>query len=134
LIAQIAIQCLNIFSAYPQKITSSSSTRITTPPTINSKVPWAFFDGATQRSPSVGGVGGILHISQRHSFTFFARLGEATNNYSELMALYLLLLLFIENNINHLNIFGDSLFVIQVMKGAHILHPYTLVPFLEEIK
>jgi ribonuclease HI len=133
-IAHISLQCINIFSAFPQKSTSSSTPRITPPPTINSEVPWAFFDGAAQRSPSIGGAGGILHVSQSHSFSFSAGLGEATNNFSELMALYLLLLLALENNITHLNIYGDSLFVIQVMKGTHILHSYTLVPLLEEIK
>jgi hypothetical protein len=50
------------------------------------------------------------------------------------VALYLLLLLALENNIKHLNIYGDSMFVIQVMKGTHFLRSYTLVPLLEEIK
>jgi hypothetical protein len=30
--------------------------------------------------------------------------------------------------------FGDSMFVEQVMKGTHVLSYYTLLPFLEEIK
>lgn len=61
-------------------------------------------------------------------------MGEAINNFSELMALYLLLLLALEKNINQLNIYGDSMFVTQVMKGTHFLRSYTLVPLLEEIK
>ena len=116
------------------KITYSSAPRITIPPFINLEVPWAFFDGVYQSSPSIGGAGGILHISQIHSFSLSTGLGEATNNFNELMALYLLLLLSLEKNINHLNIYGDSLFVIQVMKGTYLLHSYTLAPLLEEIK
>jgi ribonuclease HI len=73
-------------------------------------------------------------FSQNHSISFSLGLGEATNNFSEFMALYLILLLALENNLNQLNIYGDSLFVIQVMKGTHILHSYTLVPLLEEIR
>jgi hypothetical protein len=42
------------------------------------------------------GIGGILHFSGNHSLSFFVGLGEATNKYSHLMALYLLLLLELE--------------------------------------
>jgi ribonuclease HI len=82
----------------------------------------------------VGGVGGILHILNNHFLFFSTGLGEATNNYSEIMALYLVLLLAFEKNIRKLNIYGDSMFSIQVMKGTHILTSYRLLPLLEEIK
>jgi ribonuclease HI len=82
----------------------------------------------------MGGAGGILHFSNNHFLSFSTGLGEATNNYSELMALYLVLLLALEKNIRKLNIYGDSMFAIQVMKDTHILISYTLLPLLEEIK
>jgi ribonuclease HI len=47
----------------------------------------------------MGGVGGSLHLSENHFLSFSVSLGEATNNFNELMALYLLLLLALEKNI-----------------------------------
>jgi ribonuclease HI len=83
----------------------------------------------------MGGAGGILLLSENTSISFFACLGEATNNMSELMALNLLLLLAKEKNISHLNIYGDSSFVVNIINGTHILHNYTLRPAIfEEIK
>jgi ribonuclease HI len=122
------------FLCLPTKNTSSTKIRVTGPPKINKDLPWDFFDGVAQHTPTIGGARGILHISENHHIAFSAGLGEATNNYSELMALYLILLLALENNIRHLNIFGDSMFAIQVMKGTHFLRSYSLVPLLEEIK
>jgi hypothetical protein len=124
----------NLLSLSTKKYFFFSNPRITTPPSINLKFHGIFLMVFPNAPPLLEEQGGILHISQIHSFSFSAGLGEATNNFSELMALYLLLLLALEKNINHLNIYGDSLFVIQVMKGTHFLHSYTLVPLLEEIK
>jgi ribonuclease HI len=82
----------------------------------------------------MGGVGGSLYLSENNLLSFSTSLGEATNKFSELMTLYLLLLLDLEKNIRQLNIFGDSMLVIQVMKDTHILRSYSMFPILEEIK
>jgi len=53
--------------------------------------PWGFFDGAAQGVPSKGGVGGMLHLCSTHSIAFSTSLGTTSNNFSELMALHLIL-------------------------------------------
>lgn len=103
------------------------------PPEIIKALPWAFSDGAAQGTPSKGGAGGIIHISENHSYSSIG-LGEASNNFNELISLYLLILLALEKNIRQLNIYGDSMFAIEVMKGTHILRSYNLFPVFEEIK
>jgi hypothetical protein len=39
-----------------------------------------------------------------------------------------------EKGILHINIYGDSLFTINVMNGTQILHSYTLRPIFKEAK
>jgi ribonuclease HI len=79
---------------------------------ISIDIPWDFFDGAAQGTPSLGGDEGIIFLSEDKSISFSARLNQATNNYIELMALKLTLLLEKEKGISHLNICGDSLLTI----------------------
>jgi ribonuclease HI len=76
-------------------------------------IPWAYFDGASQGNPPVGGLGGILYLSSNHNIAFKAGIGQETNNYCELMALKLTLQLAQEYGVTQLQIFGDSLLVIQ---------------------
>lgn len=55
----------------------------------------------------------MLHLSNSHSLKFTAELGNGTNNFSELMALKLVLALGLEHGVSHLQVFGDSLLVIK---------------------
>jgi ribonuclease HI len=65
--------------------------------------------------PPKGGSGGILYLSSNHSIYFKAGIGQETNNYCELMALKLVLRLAQEFGVSQIQIFGDSLLVIQWM-------------------
>ena len=38
--------------------------RVLKPPRLDKNTPWAFFDGASQGEPLLGGVGGILHMNE----------------------------------------------------------------------
>ena len=61
----------------------------------------------------VGGAGVILYLAENHSFELIVGLGESGNNRVELLSLKLLLILAAEKGCNNLNVFGDSLNVIN---------------------
>jgi ribonuclease HI len=66
-------------------------------------------------------VGGEDVFLSPHHTTFTSRrgLGDGTNNYSELMALKLLLLFSLEKGCRSLQVFGDSLVIINWANGIH---------------
>lgn len=93
---------------------------------INKDFPWAFFDGASQETPPKGGAWGILHLSMFHSISFKAGVGQASNNFYELMALKLVLMLSWEHGVTQFQLFGDSLLVIQWIKQESVLRNFIL--------
>jgi len=56
---------------------------------IKQYFPWDFFDGSVQTNPSLGGVGGIIHLHNSHSFSLSTNNGHVINNYAKLFPLYL---------------------------------------------
>ena len=61
--------------------------------TIDKTYPWGYFDGSATEASTSCGAGGIIYISDKHFFSFKARLGASTNNTPKLCALKLLLTL-----------------------------------------
>jgi ribonuclease HI len=59
-------------------------------------------------------------------------LGLGTNNYAELMAIKLLLLFAGEKGVQTIQIFGDSMIVINWIHKAQKCHNILLQPILEE--
>jgi ribonuclease HI len=106
--------------------------RASQPELIDPSVPWDFFDGASQNL-LCGGGGGVLHISESHSFKIKMGLGKGTNNYVELMALLLLLKFSIEQGIHTIQLFGDSMNVINWVQKIQSCHNILLQPIMEEI-
>jgi len=78
---------------------------------IDRSVPWGFFDGAAQNNRCGGGA--LLYLSDSHHYVLTFGLGEGTNNYAELMSLKLLLIFAVEKGCQKLNVFGDSMNVIN---------------------
>ena len=62
--------------------------RTATAPVIDKSTPWAFFDGASQGDPAIGGAGGVICLSDSKKITFKVGMGRATNTKVELMALW----------------------------------------------
>jgi len=62
-----------------------------------------------------------------------AGLGEGTNNYAEVMALKLIILLAAEMEIKNINIMGDSLVTIKWANKQSDCHIMRLRPIIEEI-
>lgn len=42
---------------------------------IKEDTPWSFFDGAAQKNPSLGGAGGVIHLSKDIKISFKAWVG-----------------------------------------------------------
>jgi ribonuclease HI len=76
------------------------------------------------------GGGGCLYINDQHFFLLRAGLGAGTNNFSELLALKLLLLFAVEKGCNTLQVFGDSLLIINWVNQEQIFHITRLMPYL----
>lgn len=79
--------------------------RTINPEFINKEKPWAYFDGAAQYNPLIGGVGGVIFFSENHTLSFKSSVGQGTNNLAEIKALRFLLVLAIEKNLKGLQFF-----------------------------
>lgn len=100
---------------------------------IDFTLPWAYFDGASSYHQSVCGEGAVLYKTEFHFFHLVAGLGRGTNNYAELMSLKLLMLFALEQGCLSLQVFGDSLLVIDWAKEITHCHVMVLLPILEEV-
>ena len=63
--------------------------------------------------------GACLYLNQSHFFQISLGLGTGTNNYAELMTLKLLLCFANERNCRQLQVYGDSMVVINWMNKIH---------------
>ena len=100
---------------------------------IDKSFPWGYFDGVAQGEPNVCGGGGVLLLTKTHSFQIMSGLEEGSNNYAELMALKILLLVALEKGYRKIQIFGDSMLIINWAKGIHRYHVMRLFPLVEEV-
>ena len=107
--------------------------RIISEEVIDRTKPWGFFYGSTLGNPKVCGVGGILFLKDDHFITFKASLGVGSNNYVELSALKLLIILALKKQIMNIQIFGDSMLVINWISGKFRVHNMQLAQFLQEV-
>ena len=107
---EVARRGLDIISYFPQA-RNTPSPRIIVPEQLNRNTPWDFFDGASQNLTCGGGA--CLYLNQNHYFQISLGLEDGTNNYIELMTLKLFLCFAIERNCRKLQVFGDSMVVIN---------------------
>jgi hypothetical protein len=117
----------------------SFSSQKTSPPTrrtqelvLDRTSPWGFFDGASQQA--LCGGGGLLYFSPTHYFILTSGLGSGTNNYAELMSLKLLIVFAIEKGCRILKVYGDSLNVINWIKGTQRCLNTRLARLVEDIQ
>jgi ribonuclease HI len=88
--------------------------------------------GFPTKQPIVWG-GPLLYLKENHFFKMKMGMGSGTNNYVELMSLKLLLLFVGEKGVKSIQIFGDSLNVINWVRKSQKCHNIQLLPLLEEI-
>lgn len=125
-----ATNCAAIYSAIP--VTESKNPhKLIKPVTIQEGFPWAFFDGASQNNKA--GAGLCIHLNHDHSLKASVGLGSGSNNFAELTALRLLLCWLLQRNIFTIQIFGDSLNVINWVNGSATCQNQILKIILEEI-
>ena len=86
---------------------------------IDKSFAWGYFDGSAAGDPKLCGARGMLFLSDVHFFSFKAGLGMGTNNFAELCALKLLLLLARRNSMDKIQVFGDSQLVINWASGKY---------------
>ena len=104
-----------ILIAFPQHIRATKQ-RETLAVEIDWTTPWGVFDGESQNNLCGGGA--LIVLSDSHYFELTLGLGEGSNNYVELLSLKLLLIFIAEEGCQRINIFGDSLNVINWIKGT----------------
>lgn len=75
----------------------------------------------------------LIHIDPDHSLKASVGLGYGTNNFAELSALRYLLCWLLHRNINKIQIFGDSLNVINWVNGKASCHNQILKNLVEKI-
>ena len=84
--------CLGLLHAYPLD-NRVLNLRMVVNEQIDKESAWRYFDGSVAGVSQICGVGGILYLSDEHSFAFSAGLGLGTNNFAKLLALKLLITL-----------------------------------------
>ena len=87
--------------------------RIPVQEVIDKTYPWGYFDGASQGDPTMCGVGVVLFLEEGHHFQDRWGIGEGTNKKVELLALYMLMLLAHDKGVQKMQIFGDSMIIIN---------------------
>jgi ribonuclease HI len=95
---------------------------------------WAYFDGASQNNSQVSGGGGVLYLKDTHFLKYKETFGRGTNNVAEFMALKITLMLVVEYGAIKLQVFGDSLMVINWMLGVCVVENFLLRPIYEELQ
>jgi len=92
-----------------------------------------YFDGASKGNPGPAGVGVILINTNQQPIiekSFF--LGKATNNIAEYMGLIYGLQLAIDYHITKINIFSDSLLVVNHINGIYKITNSKLKPLYDQ--
>ena len=95
-----------------------------------------YFDGASRGNPGIASFGGVIYKHtdnlKEEWLTYNYKFPEkATNNEAEYSGLYYGLLIAVEKDLKHLLVYGDSLLVINQIKGiwkikcAHLKPIYT---------
>jgi len=94
-----------------------------------------FFDGCSKGNPGIGGCGSVLYLNQEIVFTKKSYLGDnITNNFAEYSGLLLGLKEAFNLNIKKINIYGDSLLVINQITDKYKVNSDNLINIYKEVK
>lgn len=126
-----AAKSLAFLSSFPQSIERFKARQIQEED-IDKSNPWSYFDGASQNNGCGGG--GIFFLSDTHHFSLTFGLGTGSNNYAELMSLKLLITFAIENECHSFTVFGNSMNVINWIRGTQRCTNTRLANLVNDIK
>ena len=93
---------------------------------VDKTIPWYFFGGVC--SASIYGCVLVVFISNSHFFDIKYIVQMGSNNYGELLALFLILKFNSSRDTESLHIFGYYDLVINWMNGKNQLHKINLLP------
>lgn len=128
--SHIATYIVAIFSMMHSKVLVPTVQRIEVEE-INQQIPWAYFDGACNDQGMCSG-GIMLFLDSHHSLKSKVGLGRETNNFVELLTLKLLVCWALELGCRFLQIFGDSLNVVNWFNVVERCHNITLLRIYDE--
>ena len=101
---------------------------------IDKNIPWVFFDGVSQGEPPLGGVGGILFLDETKKTKITFALGQGTNNKAELSALWSVLGVAYEKQVQRIQIYGGSKMTIDWANGQLQINAPHLQHLMREIR
>jgi ribonuclease HI len=94
-----------------------------------------YVDGASRGNPGPAGAGAVLFDPKGEKRAQEGRyLGETTNNVAEYQAFLLGLELALKLGVKNLHVFGDSLLVVQQLKGVYQVKTPHLYPLWSQVK
>ena len=93
-----------------------------------------FFDGCSKSNPGPAGIGAVLYKNGQEIRSVSNFIGLQTNNVAEYMAFIKGLDIAMKLNIKNLHVKGDSLLVINQMKGDWAVKHENMIPLYEEAK
>ena len=123
------ISAVQHLSTLPVKKKKSGRVLGNSPPLI---FPCGFIDGASKCMDA--GAGFCIYISKYHHLEFMMGVGQGTNTKAELLSLWAILLISQMMGIPLSQIYGDSLVIINWVKGSAALSPTNLVHWCRETK
>jgi ribonuclease HI len=91
------------------------------------------FDGCSKGNPGFAGIGAVIYKDKEEIWCGSKFIGVKTNNYSEYSALIFGLKQAIIMGIDHLNVLGDSLLVINQVNGVYKVKSEDLRELHEEV-
>jgi ribonuclease HI len=91
------------------------------------------FDGCSKGNPGLAGIGAVIYKDHEEIWCGSKFIGVKTNNYSEYSALIFGLQQAIQMEIEHLNVLGDSLLVINQVNGVYKVKSDDLRELHEEV-
>ena len=97
-------------------------------------MPWAFFDGASQGDPPLGGAGAVIFFTSNRKKMIEYAMGQASNNEAELTALWATLKVARSSHIQDIQIFGDSKVVVDWANEKNTIRAPHLQHLLAEIQ
>lgn len=93
------------------------------------------FDGCSKGNPGKAGIGAVLYNDGKEVWALHSYLGDKrTNNEAEYSALILGLTQVVEQDIKQLIVKGDSLLVIQQLKGVYKVKSPTLLELYNQVQ
>ena len=94
-----------------------------------------YFDGASRSNPGPASFGGVIYNSDNKEIINFKKyIGNNTNNVAEYMGCLAGIRLALENDITSLNVFGDSMLVVNQLNDKWKVKSDNLKPIYKEIK